>query len=171
MNRSRLGTDRILVNPPRNRRFGEKVRIGTRPVRIRYRDNVARASLLGFVRIDSLSIPISTLRSGAADHPLSSATHPSHTTVAMSSIELINPRAETVRRTQALQVNTVSADLPNCSTSSAEAHLSQAGAVGLANVVKSNLGERDGIVVRKQLTDQGRGGRSKCSWMVLGRSR
>ncbi|EIW72009.1 hypothetical protein TREMEDRAFT_41457 [Tremella mesenterica DSM 1558] len=41
----------------------------------------------------------------------------------MSSIELINPRAESVRRTQALQVNT-------------------AGAVGLANVVKSNLGPR-----------------------------
>ena len=38
-----------------------------------------------------------------------------------SSIELINPKAESVRRTQALQVNTM-------------------GAMGLANVVKSNLG-------------------------------
>ncbi|GFZ48764.1 T-complex protein 1 subunit zeta [Saitozyma sp. JCM 24511] len=49
----------------------------------------------------------------------------------MSSIELINPRAESVRRTQALQVNT-------------------AGAVGLANVVKSNLGPRGTI---KMLVD------------------
>lgn len=40
----------------------------------------------------------------------------------MSSIEMINPRAESIRRSQALQVNTM-------------------GAVGLANVVKSNLGE------------------------------
>jgi len=38
-----------------------------------------------------------------------------------SSIELINPKAESIRRTQALQVNTM-------------------GAMGLANVVKSNLG-------------------------------
>lgn len=38
-----------------------------------------------------------------------------------SSIEVINPKAESVRRTQALQVNTM-------------------GAMGLANVVKSNLG-------------------------------
>ncbi|KAK8853257.1 T-complex protein 1, zeta subunit [Kwoniella newhampshirensis] len=49
----------------------------------------------------------------------------------MSSIELINPRAESIRRTQALQVNT-------------------AGAVGLANVVKSNLGPRGTI---KMLVD------------------
>ncbi|BEI82702.1 hypothetical protein CcaverHIS002_0305700 [Cutaneotrichosporon cavernicola] len=49
----------------------------------------------------------------------------------MSSLELINPRAESVRRTQALQVNT-------------------AGAVGLANVVKSNLGPRGTI---KMLVD------------------
>ncbi|ORY33410.1 putative t-complex protein 1 zeta subunit (tcp-1-zeta) [Naematelia encephala] len=49
----------------------------------------------------------------------------------MSSIELINPRAESVRRSQALQVNT-------------------AGAVGLANVVKSNLGPRGTI---KMLVD------------------
>ncbi|KIR62524.1 T-complex protein 1, zeta subunit [Cryptococcus bacillisporus CA1280] len=49
----------------------------------------------------------------------------------MSSIELINPKAESVRRTQALQVNT-------------------AGAVGLANVVKSNLGPRGTI---KMLVD------------------
>ncbi|WVW86205.1 T-complex protein 1, zeta subunit [Kwoniella bestiolae CBS 10118] len=48
-----------------------------------------------------------------------------------SSIELINPRAESIRRTQALQVNT-------------------AGAVGLANVVKSNLGPRGTI---KMLVD------------------
>ncbi|TXT10867.1 hypothetical protein VHUM_02372 [Vanrija humicola] len=48
-----------------------------------------------------------------------------------SSLELINPRAESVRRTQALQVNT-------------------AGAVGLANVVKSNLGPRGTI---KMLVD------------------
>ncbi|WVR07643.1 T-complex protein 1, zeta subunit [Kwoniella sp. DSM 27419] len=48
-----------------------------------------------------------------------------------SSIELINPRAESVRRTQALQVNT-------------------AGAIGLANVVKSNLGPRGTI---KMLVD------------------
>ncbi|WWC91736.1 T-complex protein 1, zeta subunit [Kwoniella dendrophila CBS 6074] len=47
------------------------------------------------------------------------------------SIELINPRAESIRRTQALQVNT-------------------AGAVGLANVVKSNLGPRGTI---KMLVD------------------
>lgn len=38
-----------------------------------------------------------------------------------SSINLLNPKAETVRRSQALAVNT-------------------AGAMGLANVVKSNLG-------------------------------
>ncbi|KAK4689906.1 T-complex protein 1 subunit zeta, partial [Tremellales sp. Uapishka_1] len=49
----------------------------------------------------------------------------------MSSIELINPRAESIRRGQALQVNT-------------------AGAVGLANVVKSNLGPRGTI---KMLVD------------------
>ncbi|KAL7418387.1 T-complex protein 1 subunit zeta [Cryptotrichosporon argae] len=49
----------------------------------------------------------------------------------MSSLELINPRAESVRRTQALQVNT-------------------AGAVGLASVVKSNLGPRGTI---KMLVD------------------
>ncbi|TYJ54233.1 T-complex protein 1, zeta subunit [Cryptococcus floricola] len=49
----------------------------------------------------------------------------------MSSIELINPKAESIRRTQALQVNT-------------------AGAVGLANVVKSNLGPRGTI---KMLVD------------------
>lgn len=49
----------------------------------------------------------------------------------MSAIELINPRAESVRRRQALQVNT-------------------AGAVGLANVVKSNLGPRGTI---KMLVD------------------
>lgn len=42
-----------------------------------------------------------------------------------SSINLINPRAESVRRGQALMVNTT-------------------GAMGLANVVKSNLGECDG---------------------------
>lgn len=41
----------------------------------------------------------------------------------MSSIELINPKAETIRRAQALQVNIT-------------------GAVGLANVVRSNLGPR-----------------------------
>ena len=41
----------------------------------------------------------------------------------MSAVELINPRAESVRRLQALQVNI-------------------AGAVGLANVVRSNLGPR-----------------------------
>jgi T-complex protein 1 subunit zeta len=41
-----------------------------------------------------------------------------------SSIELINPKAESVRRTQALQVNTM-------------------GAMGLANVVKSNLGSSE----------------------------
>lgn len=44
----------------------------------------------------------------------------------MSAIELLNPRAESVRRTQALQVNT-------------------AGAVGLANVVSANLGPRGSI--------------------------
>ncbi|KAL7415235.1 chaperonin Cpn60/TCP-1 family [Mrakia frigida] len=49
----------------------------------------------------------------------------------MSAIELINPRAESVRRAQALQVNTQ-------------------GAVGLANVVKSNLGPRGTI---KMLVD------------------
>ena len=49
----------------------------------------------------------------------------------MSSIELINPRAESIRRTQALQVNTM-------------------GAIGLANVVKSNLGPRGTI---KMLVD------------------
>ncbi|EPQ30794.1 uncharacterized protein PFL1_01695 [Pseudozyma flocculosa PF-1] len=49
----------------------------------------------------------------------------------MSAIELINPRAESVRRTQALQVNT-------------------AGAIGLAQVVKSNLGPRGTI---KMLVD------------------
>ncbi|WVN86496.1 T-complex protein 1, zeta subunit [Cryptococcus depauperatus CBS 7841] len=49
----------------------------------------------------------------------------------MSSIELINPKAESIKRTQALQVNT-------------------AGAVGLANVVKSNLGPRGTI---KMLVD------------------
>ncbi len=49
----------------------------------------------------------------------------------MSSIELINPRAESIRRGQALQVNT-------------------AGAIGLANVVKSNLGPRGTI---KMLVD------------------
>ena len=52
-----------------------------------------------------------------------------------SSIELINPKAESVRRTQALQVNTM-------------------GAMGLANVVKSNLGPRGTI---KMLVD-GAGG-------------
>ena len=41
----------------------------------------------------------------------------------MSAVELINPRAESVRRFQALQVNI-------------------AGAVGLAQVVRSNLGPR-----------------------------
>lgn len=49
----------------------------------------------------------------------------------MSAIELINPRAESVRRTQALQVNT-------------------AGAIGLAQVVRSNLGPRGTI---KMLVD------------------
>ncbi|CAO1617558.1 unnamed protein product [Parajaminaea phylloscopi] len=44
----------------------------------------------------------------------------------MSAVELLNPRAESVRRTQALQVNT-------------------AGAVGLANVVAANLGPRGSI--------------------------
>ena len=53
----------------------------------------------------------------------------------MSSIELINPKAESVRRQQALQVNTM-------------------GAMGLANVVKSNLGPRGTI---KMLVD-GSGG-------------
>lgn len=53
----------------------------------------------------------------------------------MSSVELINPRAESIRRAQALQVNT-------------------AGAIGLANVVKSNLGPRGTI---KMLVD-GAGG-------------
>ncbi|CED82047.1 chaperonin-containing t-complex zeta subunit cct6 [Phaffia rhodozyma] len=48
-----------------------------------------------------------------------------------SALEYINPRAETVRRAQALQVNTT-------------------GAVGLANVVKSNLGPRGTI---KMLVD------------------
>ena len=41
----------------------------------------------------------------------------------MSAIELFNPRAESVRRIQALQVNI-------------------AGAIGLAQVVRSNLGPR-----------------------------
>lgn len=41
----------------------------------------------------------------------------------MSSVELINPKAETIRRAQALQVNIT-------------------GAIGLANVVRSNLGPR-----------------------------
>ncbi|KAH8920789.1 T-complex protein 1 zeta subunit [Atractiella rhizophila] len=41
----------------------------------------------------------------------------------MSSVELINPKAESIRRSQALQVNTT-------------------GAIGLANVVRSNLGPR-----------------------------
>ncbi|PWN26950.1 T-complex protein 1 zeta subunit [Jaminaea rosea] len=44
----------------------------------------------------------------------------------MSAIELLNPRAESVRRTQALQVNT-------------------AGAVGLAQVVSANLGPRGSL--------------------------
>ncbi|PLW27253.1 hypothetical protein PCANC_24467 [Puccinia coronata f. sp. avenae] len=44
-------------------------------------------------------------------------------TAAMSSVELINPKAETIRRAQALQVNIT-------------------GAIGLANVVRSNLGPR-----------------------------
>ncbi|GAK64036.1 t-complex protein 1, zeta subunit [Moesziomyces antarcticus] len=52
-------------------------------------------------------------------------------TCTMSAIELINPRAESVRRTQALQVNT-------------------AGAIGLAQVVRSNLGPRGTI---KMLVD------------------
>ena len=52
---------------------------------------------------------------------ISDAIHRPPSPRTMSSIELINPRAESIRRTQALQVNT-------------------AGAVGLANVVKSNLG-------------------------------
>lgn len=47
-------------------------------------------------------------------------------TPTMSAVELLNPRAESVRRTQALQVNT-------------------AGAVGLANVVAANLGPRGSI--------------------------
>ncbi|CAH7690255.1 chaperonin Cpn60/TCP-1 family [Phakopsora pachyrhizi] len=49
----------------------------------------------------------------------------------MSSLELINPKAETIRRAQALQVNIT-------------------GAIGLANVVKSNLGPRGTI---KMLVD------------------
>ncbi|KAG8686225.1 T-complex protein 1 subunit zeta, partial [Ceratobasidium sp. 395] len=49
----------------------------------------------------------------------------------MSSIELINPKAESVRRAAALQVNTN-------------------GAMGLANVVKGNLGPRGTI---KMLVD------------------
>ncbi|MBW0541937.1 hypothetical protein O181_081652 [Austropuccinia psidii MF-1] len=52
-------------------------------------------------------------------------------TFAMSSVELINPKAETIRRAQALQVNIT-------------------GAVGLANVVRSNLGPRGTI---KMLVD------------------
>jgi hypothetical protein len=56
-----------------------------------------------------------------------------------SSIELINPKAESVRRTQALQVNTM-------------------GAMGLANVVKSNLGmypwDRPGGLVRSSVAEQ-----------------
>ncbi|KAI9631269.1 hypothetical protein KEM48_014511 [Puccinia striiformis f. sp. tritici PST-130] len=43
--------------------------------------------------------------------------------IVMSSVELINPKAETIRRAQALQVNIT-------------------GAIGLANVVRSNLGPR-----------------------------
>ncbi|GAA94925.1 uncharacterized protein L969DRAFT_65918 [Mixia osmundae IAM 14324] len=53
------------------------------------------------------------------------------TTTMSSSIELINPRAESVRRSQALLVNTT-------------------GAVGLANVVRSNLGPKGTI---KMLVD------------------
>ena len=56
-----------------------------------------------------------------------------------SSIELINPKAESVRRTQALQVNTM-------------------GAMGLANVVKSNLGmypwDRLRGLARSSVTEQ-----------------
>ena len=50
---------------------------------------------------------------------------------ARSGVELINPQAERVRRAQALAVNT-------------------AGSIGLANVVKSNLGPRGTI---KMLVD------------------
>ncbi|KAG0149365.1 hypothetical protein CROQUDRAFT_653658 [Cronartium quercuum f. sp. fusiforme G11] len=49
----------------------------------------------------------------------------------MSAVELINPKAESIRRAQALQVNTT-------------------GAMGLANVVRSNLGPRGTI---KMLVD------------------
>ena len=55
--------------------------------------------------------------------PIASPSDPPSLLHAMSAIELINPRAESVRRIQALQVNI-------------------AGAVGLAQVVRSNLGPR-----------------------------
>merc|ERR1711939_643845 len=57
--------------------------------------------------------------------------HARQVTMSGSSINLINPRAESVRRGQALMVNTT-------------------GAMGLANVVKSNLGPRGTI---KMLVD------------------
>lgn len=60
------------------------------------------------------------------DDDLLHSTYHTDNDLIMSAIELLNPRAESVRRTQALQVNT-------------------AGAVGLANVVSANLGPRGSI--------------------------
>lgn len=74
-----------------------------------------------------VALPISHLSSLGSI----SWTQTADTSSIMSSIELINPRAESIRRTQALQVNTM-------------------GAIGLANVVKSNLGPRGTI---KMLVD------------------
>merc|ERR1712093_704106 len=66
-----------------------------------------------------------------APHRLSTPYHARQVTMSGSSINLINPRAESVRRGQALMVNTT-------------------GAMGLANVVKINLGPRGTI---KMLVD------------------
>ena len=65
----------------------------------------------------------------------------------MSGIELINPKAESVRRGQALQVRSTShidVTFSNARLCSLQANTT--GALGLANVVRSNLGEPRGLV-------------------------
>ena len=57
-----------------------------------------------------------------------------------SSIELINPKAESVRRALALQVRSSRFACVN-SLFKTHAQVNTNGAMGLANVVKSNLGD------------------------------
>ena len=58
-----------------------------------------------------------------------------------SSLELINPKAESIRRAAALQVSHLECSLGHLLHKTRKVNIN--GAVGLANVVKSNLGVFD----------------------------